>query len=36
MASGKRFEENYALLARQEKLLALGRPLLAGVSRNPF
>ena len=27
---GKRFEENYALLARQAELLALGRPLLAG------
>ena len=33
---GKRFEENYALLARQEELLALGRPLLAGVSRKSF
>jgi dihydropteroate synthase len=33
---GKSFEENYALLARQEELLALGRPLLAGVSRKSF
>jgi len=33
---GKRFEENYALLARQQKLLELGRPLLAGVSRKSF
>jgi dihydropteroate synthase len=33
---GKRFEENYALLARQPELLALGRPLLAGVSRKSF
>ncbi len=33
---GKRFEENYALLARQSELLALGRPLLAGVSRKSF
>ena len=33
---GKRFEENYALLARQAKLLSLGRPLLAGVSRKSF
>jgi dihydropteroate synthase len=33
---GKRFEENYALLARQEELLKLGRPLLAGVSRKSF
>jgi dihydropteroate synthase len=30
---GKRFEENYFLLARQAELQALGRPLLAGVSR---
>ena len=30
---GKRFDENYALLARQQELLALGRPLLAGLSR---
>jgi len=33
---GKRFEENYALLARQEELLALGRPLVAGLSRKSF
>ncbi len=33
---GKRFAENYALLSRQAELLALGRPLLAGVSRKSF
>jgi dihydropteroate synthase len=33
---GKRFEENYALLARQAELLSLGRPLVAGVSRKSF
>ena len=33
---GKRFGENYALLARQEQLLSLGRPLMAGVSRKSF
>lgn len=33
---GKRFEENFALLARQRKLLALERPLLAGLSRKSF
>jgi dihydropteroate synthase len=33
---GKRFEENFTLLARQSELLALGRPLLAGVSRKSF
>jgi dihydropteroate synthase len=33
---GKRFEENYALLARQSDLLGLGRPLLAGLSRKSF
>jgi dihydropteroate synthase len=33
---GKSFEANYTLLARQEELLALGRPLLAGVSRKKF
>lgn len=33
---GKRFEENYALLARQRELLQLGRPILAGVSRKSF
>jgi dihydropteroate synthase len=33
---GKKFQENYALLARQAELLLLGRPLLAGVSRKSF
>ena len=33
---GKRFEENYFLLARQAELMELGRPLLAGVSRKSF
>jgi len=33
---GKRFIENYALLARQAELLSLGRPLLAGLSRKSF
>jgi dihydropteroate synthase len=33
---GKRFDENYDLLARQSELLSLGRPLLAGVSRKSF
>lgn len=33
---GKRFDENYRLLARQAELLSLGRPLLAGVSRKSF
>ncbi len=33
---GKRGDENVALLARQAELLALGRPLLAGVSRKSF
>ena len=33
---GKRFGENYTLLARQAELLALGRPLLAGLSRKSF
>jgi dihydropteroate synthase len=33
---GKNFDENYALLARQHELLALGRPLLAGLSRKSF
>lgn len=33
---GKRFGENYVLLARQTELLALGRPLLAAVSRKSF
>jgi dihydropteroate synthase len=33
---GKRFEENFSLLARQAELLALGRPLMAGLSRKSF
>jgi dihydropteroate synthase len=33
---GKRGGENFALLGRQAELLALGRPLLAGVSRKSF
>lgn len=33
---GKRFEENFALLARQRELLELGRPILAGLSRKSF
>jgi dihydropteroate synthase len=33
---GKRRDENYALLARQAELLALGRPLFAGLSRKSF
>jgi len=33
---GKRFEENYVLMAGQAELLELGRPLLAGVSRKSF
>jgi dihydropteroate synthase len=33
---GKRGDENFALLARQRELLALGRPLLAGLSRKSF
>lgn len=33
---GKRFGENYALLARQTELLTLGRPLVAGLSRKSF
>ena len=33
---GKRFNENYSLLAHQAELLSLGRPLLAGVSRKSF
>ncbi len=33
---GKRFGENYTLLARQAELLQLGRPLLAGLSRKSF
>jgi dihydropteroate synthase len=33
---GKRFQENFDLLARQQELLAMGYPLLAGVSRKSF
>ena len=33
---GKKFDENYTVLARQAEFLALGRPLLAGVSRKSF
>jgi dihydropteroate synthase len=33
---GKRFDENYALLTQQSELLALGRPILAGLSRKSF
>ena len=33
---GKRFEENFSMLARQGELLTLGRPLLAGLSRKSF
>lgn len=33
---GKRLDENFALLARQAELLALGRPLVAGLSRKSF
>jgi dihydropteroate synthase len=33
---GKRFDENYTLLNHQAELLALGRPLLAGLSRKSF
>jgi dihydropteroate synthase len=33
---GKRFGENFSLLSRQEELLGLGRPLLAGLSRKSF
>lgn len=33
---GKKFDENYVLLARQNELLELGRPLLAGLSRKSF
>ncbi len=33
---GKRFGENFELLARQAELLALGCPLLAGLSRKSF
>jgi dihydropteroate synthase len=33
---GKKFDENYVLLSRQADLLAVGRPLLIGVSRKSF
>jgi dihydropteroate synthase len=33
---GKRLDENWPLLAGQDRLLELGRPLLAGVSRKSF
>ena len=33
---GKRFDDNYTLLAHQGELHSLGRPLLAGVSRKSF
>ncbi len=33
---GKKFDENYTLLAHQAELLALSRPLLAGISRKSF
>jgi dihydropteroate synthase len=33
---GKKLDENLLLLARQQQLLELGRPLLAGVSRKSF
>jgi dihydropteroate synthase len=33
---GKKLDENYTLLAHQAELLALGRPLLAGLSRKSF
>ena len=33
---GKKFDENYTLLARQAELLELERPILAGVSRKSF
>lgn len=33
---GKKFDENYTVLAHQAEFLALGRPLLAGVSRKSF
>ena len=33
---GKKFAENFALLARQAELLDLGRPLLAGLNRKSF
>jgi dihydropteroate synthase len=33
---GKNFAENYDLLSRQSRILALGQPLLAGLSRKSF
>lgn len=33
---GKKFDENYVLLARQAEFLGLGQPILAGVSRKSF
>ncbi len=33
---GKKFDENYVVLAHQAEFLALGRPLLAGLSRKSF
>jgi dihydropteroate synthase len=33
---GKRFDENYTLLARQAELIGLGRPLMTGLSRKSF
>jgi len=33
---GKRFDENYAVLARQKELLAFSRPLLCALSRKSF
>ena len=33
---GKKLDENYALLSRQSEFLALGRPLLVGLSRKSF
>lgn len=33
---GKAFDENYALLARQDELRTLGQPILAGLSRKSF
>ncbi len=33
---GKKFDENYTVLAHQAEFLSLGRPLLAGVSRKSF
>lgn len=33
---GKKFDENYVVLARQTEFLGLGQPILAGVSRKSF